>query len=289
MSFFFPARFHRVVRLVPLLLLCATAYAEPAGRVVAVNGSVFVNEKPTKPGDIVNGGDVVRTGEKSSVKLLMRDRSIFDLGPSTTFRIAKYEVGPQGRDVDTTLETGDARASIAKDLKKKPKFYLRTKWSVLAVRGTEFRVVADNPMLVVREGSVEVRSAHNEWRSFLVGTGGQLRLGGSCIHPSGSCVTMLSPAEAVRVTREIQVTDGRIADASLSEAGTRSLTQELLAARELASDVKVRRQDIAALSPVSVSNGGNGSSAPTLPGTTPGGPPNNPPDGTATVTVKLLP
>src|SRR5262245_3373718 len=80
-----------------------------AGKAVSVSGKVLVrNEnagkvetKFLKPGDEVEGGTVINTDSAGSVKLLLADKSIIDLGPSTLFKVNHYKAdsGLSDRDV----------------------------------------------------------------------------------------------------------------------------------------------------------------------------------------------
>lgn len=135
--------------------------AGAAGKVVSVIGTAFIRDKPARPGDGVFPGDDVRTGEKSGVKLLMADRSVIDIGANSSFKITEFKTDRDGsRNVDTSLDFGNLRAAVTKKLDKKSKFFIRTKSSVLAVRGTELftrweRIGSEvNHQLVVSEGNV---------------------------------------------------------------------------------------------------------------------------------------
>ncbi len=149
--------------LLGLLFFCGSVFAapSPAARVVSVNGTATVNEHALKPGDTVLSGEEIHTRERSGVKLLLSDRSIIDIGPSTTFKVSEVRVAPSGeRNVDLSLDTGSVRASVTKKLDKKSKFFIRTKSSVMAVRGTEVSATWElvgneaNQQITVFEGKV---------------------------------------------------------------------------------------------------------------------------------------
>ena len=111
----------------------------PCGNVVTVNGQVTIKSKALASGAPIYPDDEVLTGENSSAKFLMVDKSIIDLGASTSFKFDDYRDGEgDSRQADLTLNLGTVRASVTKKLDEKSKFYIRTKSSVLAVRGTEF-------------------------------------------------------------------------------------------------------------------------------------------------------
>lgn len=112
---------------------------EPCGNVVTLNGSVTVKTKQLQAGAPIFPNDEVLTGENSAAKFLMVDKSIIDLGASTSFKFEDYRDGEnESRQAELSLEFGSVRASVTKKLDEKSKFHIRTKSSVLAVRGTEF-------------------------------------------------------------------------------------------------------------------------------------------------------
>lgn len=144
------------------VLVPSSEAAIGAARIVSFSGDVKVNGLQTHVGAEVPAGHVIRTGADGLAKLLLVDKSIVDLARNTAFTIESSE--PDVGSV-TKLDFGMVRSSIQKKLEKKIKFQMRTKTSVLAVRGTEFIVrsalggaggkqVADQ--VTVRDGQVAV-------------------------------------------------------------------------------------------------------------------------------------
>ncbi len=122
-----------------LLALTAAGpvWGDNAARIVSLKGDVSLGEKQPRAGDAVGAGEVIRTGDQSAVKLLLVDQSIVDIGANTLFTV---ESSSQDAGSKTRLDLGLARSSIHRKLEKKLPFHMRTKTSVLAVRGTEFIV-----------------------------------------------------------------------------------------------------------------------------------------------------
>ncbi len=124
------------------------------GQAVSVSGKVLVrNEKATnaqmsflKPGDKFGESTIINTGSNGAVKLLMTDKTIVDLGPSSLFKVTEYKLN-QGSDrkVDVSLDYGQIRASVNQPVAEKGKFTIRTKAATMGVRGTEFVVSAALP------------------------------------------------------------------------------------------------------------------------------------------------
>lgn len=146
-------------------------------RAVSVSGKVLLRGEGSttaqmaflKPGDRLYKGAIVNTGSDGTVKLLMTDRTIIDLGPSSLFKMNDYQLGKVGdRKVDLSLDYGQVRASVNEKLtSNKGKFTIRTKTATMGVRGTEFVVnvpvaslenksAPETTSLTVMHGKVEV-------------------------------------------------------------------------------------------------------------------------------------
>lgn len=143
-----------VIGLVISQCLVSSAMADAfSGQAVSVSGKVLVrNEKSQnqmsflKAGDKIVEGSIINTGSTGSAKLLMTDKTIVDLGPSSLFKINEYQLNKGGdRKVDVALDYGQIRASVNQPVNDKGKFTIRTKAATMGVRGTEFVVAAAIP------------------------------------------------------------------------------------------------------------------------------------------------
>jgi hypothetical protein len=143
---------------------------------VSVSGKVLVRGEGTgtvqmtflKPGDKLYKGSILNTGSNGAVKLLMTDRTIVDLGPSSLFKVNDYALNNVAdRKVDVSLDYGQVRTSVNEKItSNKGKFTIRTKAATMGVRGTEFVVSAPfsssssvappKTSLTVMHGKVEV-------------------------------------------------------------------------------------------------------------------------------------
>ena len=70
-----------------------------AGQIVALNGSATMDRKPQtaqplKPGDMVREGDTVHTAAQSSMRILLQDNSVIDLGPETVLTVQTFTTRP---------------------------------------------------------------------------------------------------------------------------------------------------------------------------------------------------
>lgn len=123
--------------LLPLHIAQSAQFDNPdtSAIAVSVNGKVTAGEKPLIPGSQLKNGEIITTKDKASAKLLMRDRSIFDLGPNTRMRLGETAATKDA--VAAEIDVGSVRAAIESRLNRKGRVLIKTKASVLAVRGTE--------------------------------------------------------------------------------------------------------------------------------------------------------
>jgi hypothetical protein len=139
--------------------LSNSAWAEekaniPAGDIVSVSGTVLLRSdaksdqakmRTAKAGDVIYTQDVINTGSDGRIKVLMKDKSIVDLGPSALFKIDDFKgkKGAADREVDVSMVYGTMRAAVTQKLEGKGKFKVRTPSATMGVRGTEFVVKSD--------------------------------------------------------------------------------------------------------------------------------------------------
>lgn len=147
-----------------LLGLSVTAFAK--GQKVAVvkllRGDVdlVVKGKTTKlkMQDWVEAGAVVKTAEKSFVKLVFIDKSQMNVGPNSEMRIESFS-GKDSGVID--LVKGKIRSQVTKDYlqmkdKDRSKLFIKTDNAVMGVRGTSFEISTNknNTWVVLFEGEV---------------------------------------------------------------------------------------------------------------------------------------
>lgn len=139
--------------------------AQEVGRVVIVTGIAEADGKRLRPGDRIYLGNVIETRRNAQLKLLLRDRTIVDIGPSTGFRVQDFDLkkGPD-REVDSRIDFGQIRSHVTQKLNEKGRFQMRSRSSVLAVRGTEFffhhdpKSIKFSDQITVSDGKVWVNS-----------------------------------------------------------------------------------------------------------------------------------
>lgn len=148
-----------------VVITCAFSFSAYAGNVAVVKlirGEVdSINGGKTsrlKVDDWVSDGAVVKTAEKSFVKLVFIDKSQMNIGPASEMKIEKFDDKDSGV-ID--LVKGKIRSQVTKDYlqiqdKDKSKLFIKTKTAVLGVRGTDFMVSTngENTATVLFEGEV---------------------------------------------------------------------------------------------------------------------------------------
>ncbi len=130
--------------------------------VAAAVGNVKIvgpqGEREPRAGDMVGQGDTIVTGKSSLVDVLCSDRGIVRIGENSSVKMA-FLSGQAGADrASLAVSKGKVFVTMAK-FNKGSSFEVSSSTAVAAVRGTSFRVVADedSSRIVVLRGKVSVR------------------------------------------------------------------------------------------------------------------------------------
>lgn len=148
-----------------LVTFVGLASAAQLGKAISVEGDVkLVREKQElvlKPKDLIQESDIIITGKRSSVRVLMIDQTILDINEGSQLKMSKLTGADNDRSADLDLDFGKMRTSINKKVKSGNNFKIKTKATVFAVRGTDFLVTAaeaGKDKLVVFEGAVATQT-----------------------------------------------------------------------------------------------------------------------------------
>ena len=112
---------------------------------------------PLKVDDWVENGAVVKTMEKSFIKLVFIDKSQMNVGPNSEMKIESFS-GKDSGVID--LVKGKIRSQVTKDYlqinKDKSKLFIKTQNAVMGVRGTDFMISTNgkNTSTVLFEGEI---------------------------------------------------------------------------------------------------------------------------------------
>ena len=140
-----------------------------AGRIelARVEGDVQSKGESIKTGARVSPGDELKTGKDGYVTIRLADGSTLALQPGSTMAIESLRKSPLAPSADAlfSLKNGRIEASVEKRSASGARFEVRTPIAVAAVRGTRFRVSADEEKRTatseVIEGSVQVNDTGN--------------------------------------------------------------------------------------------------------------------------------
>ncbi|WPU64267.1 FecR family protein [Peredibacter starrii] len=159
----------KVMILIALSLMCASALAASKVAVVKLmrgEASVLTLGKttPLKVDDWVEDGAVVKTADKSFVKLIFVDKSSMNVGPNSEMKIESFS-GKDSGVID--LVKGKIRSQVTKDYlqinKDKSKLFIKTQNAVMGVRGTDFMISTNgvNTSTVLFEGEIVFNKLEN--------------------------------------------------------------------------------------------------------------------------------
>jgi hypothetical protein len=125
--------------------------AADIGQVKVVKGQVSIErDGQTVPATVamrLRTLDTVKTGADGSIGINMSDNSLLSLGPNSSLSLDRYEFDAttQQGGFDTSLQKGSLAVVSGRIAKQSPEaMTVRTPFSVLGVRGTEFVVSADD-------------------------------------------------------------------------------------------------------------------------------------------------
>ncbi len=130
-----------------LLAPALSAMAGEVGQVKTSRGSVFIERDgqrlPAPVGTVIEASDTLRTGRDGSAGITFLDNSRMALGPGSTLAINRFDFDQTTHEghFDSTLQRGTLSAVSGKLAKHSPDaMTVRTRSTILAVRGTEFLV-----------------------------------------------------------------------------------------------------------------------------------------------------
>ena len=130
-----------------LLAPSLSAAAGEVGQVKTSKGSVFIERDgkrlPAPVGTIIEASDTLSTGRDGSAGITFLDNSRMALGPGSTLAIDRFDFNRTTHEghFDSTLKRGTLSAVSGKLAKHSPDaMTVRTRSTILAVRGTEFVV-----------------------------------------------------------------------------------------------------------------------------------------------------
>lgn len=149
-----------------------TPYAianSPFGTFASVKGDVTVmtDAKKTQPkvGDKIFQGSSIETGTSGRAKIIMSDRSVIHISPSTKTNIANYVPNEGKKNVEIQLSQGKIRSEVKGAYGENNKFLIKTPTAVAGVRGTDFlvnhNIQTNTTSVTTFKGAVELTALKN--------------------------------------------------------------------------------------------------------------------------------
>ena len=131
-------------------LFALAAYANDIGQIKTVRGAVHVERDGQRlaatPGMNVRQSDTLVTGADGAVGVTFLDNSRVSTGPGSVLEIERYSFNSttHAGEFDASLKQGSIAVVSGKMVKQTPgSMRVRTPYSVMGVRGTEFVVRLD--------------------------------------------------------------------------------------------------------------------------------------------------
>lgn len=137
------------ITLITMTLFCTQfAFAKQIGRVTKLKGKIFrtnveteVVREPIVEGVWINEGDIIESEKASFMKVLMKDDTIFSVGPATKFAFEQFEMKTKNERTATyNLIKGKLRSVFTKKAPTRS-LHIKTPTASMGVRGTE--IVSD--------------------------------------------------------------------------------------------------------------------------------------------------
>lgn len=253
--------------LVLIALMTTSAWAQKKVAVVKLlKGEVDVlmmgKTLKLKTEDWVEEGSVVKTGEKSFVKLMFIDKSQMNIGPSSEMKIEKFGDKDSGV-ID--LVKGKIRSQVTKDYlqmnKDKSKLFIKTPNAVMGVRGTDF-LISTNGMTtstVLFEGAVSFNKLENRGEvnsnrlEEIVDRGVNIQPGefsvADQVHPLPTVPSVLNVGQREALEKNVNFDSTRAPGNSSAATTEKSIVPPGLSGQTVSNDSSTLKTEIANAAP----------------------------------------
>lgn len=189
-----------------LFAMSLTAMASEIGRVVNLRGEVIrvnhdkgISGEALKAGARLYEGDQINSSERSFARILMKDETIFQVGPETTFEFEKFDFKAKNeRQASYNLVNGRLRSLITQPAGDND-LTINTPTASMGIRGTE--ILSDVYLL---DGEV---------RTDIALLSGRLDVMAGAVGSGERAVVSLQPGqvfEAARGMRDVALSESRV-------------------------------------------------------------------------------
>lgn len=251
-------KFHIIV--IGLMILSFSSWAKTVAKVKMIRGDVKIltlgKTEALKLDADVEAGSVIKTSEKSVVKLRFTDDSQMNIGPLSEMKIEQFSSEDPGI-ID--LVKGQIRSQVTKDYHKikkgGSKLFIKTPNAVMGVRGTEFAITShgDNTVVLLVEGTVvfnnqsEVGVSTSERLESIVNEGEKLQGGQFSAVQGNTSPTIpstLSPKQMEALEKNPDFENERLPQ-STEDSAKKSVVPEGLNGQVVSNDPETLNKEIA--------------------------------------------
>lgn len=183
-----------------MALTCSTLLAAEIGKLVVVKGpvelvSVDGTKSPAKALQALSEGDKLQTGAGGYVKLMMKDESVFQVGPNSEFGFDKFEMKSKNeRTAVYNLAKGQLRSWFVHKSPEKT-LTIKTPTASMGIRGTE--ILTDVYQSSVGETKTDIALIRGKLEVASGSLGGRVMLEpGQLLDGLGSKLAGRAPASA---------------------------------------------------------------------------------------------
>lgn len=183
-----------------MALTCSTLLAAEIGKLVVVKGPVELvsadgAKSPAKALQALSEGDKLQTGAGGYVKLMMKDESVFQVGPNSEFGFDKFEMKSKNeRTAVYNLAKGQLRSWFVHKSPEKT-LTIKTPTASMGIRGTE--ILTDVYQSSVGETKTDIALIRGKLEVASGALGGRVMLEpGQLLDGLGSKLAGRAPASA---------------------------------------------------------------------------------------------
>jgi hypothetical protein len=245
-----------------LALLPMQAFAAKVALVKLIRGEVVVvNSGQTQKliiDDWVENGSVIKTSEKSFVKLIFLDKSQMNVGPASEMKIENFSDKDSGV-ID--LVKGKIRSQVTKDYlqiqdKDKSKLFIKTNNAVLGVRGTDFLIASNgkNTSTILFEGEVvfnrltDSAASSPEKLEEIVNRGVRMYPGEFSVMETNrelpTVPSLLNIQQKINLEHNVNFDKDRSPEMTEKEAPRKSLVPDGLTGQQVSNNVDVLKKEV---------------------------------------------
>lgn len=146
-------------------LKTSTLIPKYVGTVKEIRGEVIVEDRILQKGSKIYPRDVLKTNEKSFLKLELIDETLITIGPKSEFQVEKWSYRTKNdRDALFTLTQGKMRAEVRAKAKEKDQLKVKSPLVAMGIRGTQFlfnnQIIAEKEVTQVAllEGKIHIEA-----------------------------------------------------------------------------------------------------------------------------------